>query len=103
MRSKHRTKTAIRQIEAQEGSLISEDQEKADMLNNYFASVFQKQEAESLPELVDRQFKQEDNTVDIIVEKISKAIDRMNPFKSQGLNNIHPMLIKECKKLNYYP
>ena len=29
---------------------------------------------------------------------VEKAIDRLKPSKSQGPDNIHPKLVKECKK-----
>ena len=77
--------------------LISENQEKAYLLNSYFASVFQKEESEPLPNFGERQCMQELNTISLTSNKISKAIDRVKPSKSQGPDNIHPMIIKECK------
>ena len=67
------------------------------MLNNYFASVFQEEESTPLPNFDDRQFLQELNTILVTEENILKAIDRINPTKSQGPDYIHPKLIKECK------
>ena len=59
VRSKLKTKSAIGQLEGQDGTVISENQEKADPLNSYFASIFQKEESEPLPDFEDRQFTQE--------------------------------------------
>ena len=98
VRSKLKTKSAIGQLQGQDGAEIDDNQEKADLLNSYFASVFQNEETEPIPNFVDRNFMQELNTVRISSDKISKAIDRLKSSKSQGPDNIHPMLLKECKK-----
>ena len=100
MRSKLKTKSAIGQLEAANGMIIDNNQERANLLNNYFASVLQKEESIPLPQFNDRQFVQELNTISITEENILKAIDRIKPTKSQGPDNIHPMLIKECKSVS---
>ena len=98
-RSKLKTKSATGQLEASDRSTINGNQERANLLNNYFASVFQEKESTPLPNFDDRQFLQELNTILVTEENILKAIDRINPTKSQGPDYIHPKLIKECKKL----
>ena len=84
--------------EPQDGAAIDDNQEKADLLNGYFASVFQNEETEPIPNFDDRNFMQDLNTVIISSDKISKAIDRLKSSESQGPDNIHPMLLKECTK-----
>ena len=97
VRSKLKTKSAIGQLEASDGSAINGNQERANLLHNYFASVFQKEESMPLPNFDDRQFLQELNTILVTEENILKAIDRIKPTKSQGPDFIHPKLIKDCK------
>ena len=97
VRSKLKTKSAIGQLEAANGMIIDNNQERANLLNDYFASVFQKEESTPLPHFNDRQFAHELNTISITEVNIRKAIDRIKPTKSEGPDNIHPMLIKECK------
>ena len=97
MRSKLKIKSAIGQLEASDGSAINGNQERANLLNCYFASVFQEEESMPLPNFDDRQFLQELNTILVTEENILKANDRIKPTKSQGPDFIHPKLIKECK------
>ena len=102
--TKFKTKPAIRQLETQEGLAISENREKANLSNNYFASVFQKAESELLPDFGDRQFIMELNTTDVKTERNSKSSrqNRIKSSKSQGSDNIHPM-IKECRNALQVP
>ena len=97
MRSKLKTKSAIGQLDAANEMIIDNNQERANLMNNYFVSVFQKEESTPLPQFNARQFAHELNTISITEENILKAIDRIKPTKSQGPDNIHPMLIKNVK------
>ena len=51
----------------------------------------------------ERQFTQELKTITLTSNKISKAIDREKSSKSQGPDNIHPIIIKECKNAPLLP
>ena len=103
VRSKLKTKSAIGQLEGQDGTVISENQGNADLHNSYFNNVFQKEESEPLPNFEERQFLQELSTITLTSNKISKTIDRVKPSKSQGPDNIHLMIIKDCKNTLLLP
>ena len=75
-----------------------DNQEKTEILNRYFASVFAVARSEALPELEDRNFAKPVTYIDINRTKIAKAIDKLKASKSQGPDQIHPKLIKECKE-----
>ena len=52
---------------------------------------------EALPEFEDRIFAEPLTDIDINETNIAKAIDKLKASKSQGPDQIHPKLIKECK------
>ena len=52
---------------------------------------------EALPEFEDRNFAEPVTNIDINGTNIAKAIDNLKASKSQGPDQIHPKLIKECK------
>ena len=80
--------------------MIDNNQERVNLLNNYFASVVQKKkESTPLPQFNDGQFMEELNTISITEERSLKAIDRIKSTKSQVPDQIHPMPIMECKKI----
>ena len=87
----------VGQLEAPDGSLTDDSQDKAYLLNNYFVSVFQTEGPDKLPAFKDRQFASILTDVAITEEKISKTTDHTKPSNSQGPDKIHPMIIKECK------
>ena len=98
IRSKTKTKLNIGQLEMPVGSCTNEDSEKAEILNNYFASVFADEGSEVLPNFEERNFGETLSNFEINTVKISKAIDKLKASKSQGPDNIHPKFIKECKE-----
>ena len=73
------------------------------MLNTYFASVFEIESQGALPEFPDRDFHETLSYVEITENLVEKAIDRLKPSKSQGPDNLHPKLIKECKNTLLQP
>ena len=62
-----------------------------------YASVFAVEGPEALPEFEDRIFAEPLTDIDINETNIAKAIDKLKASKSQGPDQIHPKLIKECK------
>ncbi|MEW8548552.1 MAG: reverse transcriptase domain-containing protein [Candidatus Thiodiazotropha sp.] len=97
IRSNLKTKSKLSQLEKHDGTLTNDSQEKAEVLNQYFASVFEKEGPEALPEFHDRTFTESLDTININENLVGKAVDKLKPSKSQGPDNIHPKLIKECK------
>ena len=98
VRSKLKTKSAIWQLESPDGLVVDGNQERANLLNKYFAGVFLKEESVPLPNFDDRNYAQELNIISVTELKISKAIDRIKPSKSSGPDNIHPKILKECNR-----
>ena len=72
-------------------------------MNTYFASVFEIESQGALPEFPDRDFDETLSYVEITENLVEKAIDRLKPSKSQGPDNLHPKLIKECKNTLLQP
>ena len=84
-------------MELPDGNYTNDNQGKAEILNSYFASVFEMEETEVLPDFDERVFAEPLTSIVINATKISKAIDKLKASKSQGPDQIHPKLIKECK------
>ncbi len=100
-RSKTKTKFVINKLEKSNGELTTDDQESANVLNEYFASVFEDESMRNIPSLDAKQCIEQLISIEINEIKIEKAIDKLKPSKSQGPDNLHPKLIKETKKNHY--
>ena len=96
VRSKSKTKNSISRLEKGEGpDLTSSDKETADLLNEYFASVFTIEPDTELPEFTVTPEPPNINTVDINEEQVRKALKKLKPNKTPGPDNIHPKMLLE--------
>ena len=71
------------------------DKERANILNNYFASVFTKEKDENLPHFEERYFTEPLEELEITNETVEKSLSSMKVGKSQGPDMIHPRILKE--------
>ena len=97
VRSKTKTKTAVSNLTNSLDGLSKNDQETADILNDFFASVFELEGDGPIPDFDERQYNQELNHILITEEHIEKAINKLKQSKSQGPDNIHPKFLKESQ------
>ena len=97
VRSKLKTKGKLGQLETENGTITNDSRKKAEVLNTYFASVFEIEGQGALQEFQDRDFDETLTYIEISENLVAKLIDRLKPSKSQGPDDIHPKLIKECK------
>ena len=97
VRSKSKTKSTVNKLMNEEGKVSESNHETACILNKFFASVFEKEGDDELPEFAERNYRQPLESLLFTEEQVSKAIDHIKASKSQGPDNIHPKLIKETK------
>ena len=93
--SRLNTRTRVDDIEMEDGTLTSNDTERAEVFNNFFSSVFTKENTDHVPTpgydftgdpLVD---------IEISNEKILKKIRKLHRGKSPGPDGLHPRLLSE--------
>ena len=96
VRSKMKTKTSLSQLKQACGILTNDNTQKPELLNKYIASVFETEGPGPLPEFPDRNFIETLSTIEIIADNIKKPILKLKPSKSQGPDNLHPKVIKDC-------
>ena len=75
-------------LELPDGSFTSDNQERAEILNSYFASVFELEGSEALPDFEERNFTEPLTSIVINAPGISKAIDKLKASKLQGPDQI---------------
>ena len=99
-RSKSRSKVKVGAIEDSQGELHSELKVKAEMLNDFFSTVFTKEDAKCAPvlkPLCDAKL------VDISVDIIMKKLSSLKEDKAAGDDNLSPRLLKAIAIETAYP
>ncbi|NXM00374.1 LIN1 transcriptase, partial [Tyrannus savana] len=96
--NKRRGKENLHSLMDSEGNIVNRDEEKAEVLNTYFASVFTRKtggpQGNWPLELVDRDRKP--NSLPVFQEEIvSDLLSHLDPHKSMGPDGIHPRVMRE--------
>ena len=97
MRSKTKTKMSVCKLDNGNGELTKSDQETVDVLNDYFASVFELEDDQDLPTFDEQPYVQALENIEISSNLVKKASGHVNSSNSQGPDLIHPKLIKETQ------
>ena len=99
VREKKTLKSTIGPLLSAEGEIVTDERETADILNEYFASVFTVEEdrgEEAVPfqmTVAAQLF-----LVDITEEDVMRVIDKLKICKSPGPDKIYPRILKEVKE-----
>ncbi|XP_072023433.1 uncharacterized protein [Amphiura filiformis] len=98
VRAKQKVKAGVSQLEDEKGELTKTDQETANVLNNFFKSVFTNEPDGDVPTLPDRCPGIEKLCgAAFTVDDVEKKLHALKEDKSPGIDQIHPYVLKECK------
>ena len=99
VRSKSKTKSTIGRVEKEGGGgcTTTSDEETANVLNDYFATVFTQEPEGPLPEFTVEPEPPLLDNIEITEDHVLKAIAHLNPSKTPGPDNLHPKLLVETK------
>jgi hypothetical protein len=96
IKSKTKSKTTIGPLKNDRGQVTYDNKEMASILNNFFASVFTRENLNNMPEK-ERETDANLSDIEINVESIIKKINKLRKDSATGPDNIHPHLMKETK------
>ena len=103
--SKRKSKGGISELHVKtlDGTFIaSSDQDKAEVLANFFSSVFTEEDVESIP-TVDSSHDTVKNDEPLTQEEVRKLLLALNVTKSPGPDKAHPKLLHELSSIIDFP
>ena len=93
--SKMKVRESIGDLADGDGNLVSDDEKKACILNNFFCSVFTKERLNDIPKCEIRDKEVGLGEVSFTKDKVLKKLLNINPSKSSGPDGISAKLLKE--------
>ena len=78
------------------GALVSDDEGKAIVLNNFFSSVFTIEDLSNIPDTFNVYAGPVLDDVDISADVIALKLASLKPFSAQGPDGLHPRILREA-------
>ncbi len=100
--SKTRTKDKVGRLTDENGETITNDSKTADILNEYFSSVFTQEILQNLPNPKQIFTGEDDDILDHVNlsrDEISKTLTVLKPEKAPGVDWIRPVVLKEVASM----
>jgi hypothetical protein len=94
IKSKTKVKSGIGPLKKPDGKMTADGREMADILNDFFASVFTKEDVTNMP-TKDRETNKLLTNIEINERLVIKKIDKLKKDSAPGPDNIHPRILKE--------
>ena len=92
-------KSSIGPLKDTGGNTVSDDRGMAELLNEYFASVYTVEDTSEIPSVpIVYQGNEPLEKIEITEEIVLKKIGKLNAYKSAGPDGFHPRVIKEVKE-----
>ena len=104
VKEKTKSKSSIGDLKDANGEIKTDEKDKDEILNAFFALVFTVEGDSELPDF-EPNLNEKDN-IDIInikPERVLKQFKNLNVSKSRGSDNCHPFFIRECAEEIYLP
>ena len=93
-------KDKVGPLRNQDGALVIDDQDGADLLNKYFSSVFTQEDLTNVPEpkkMFQGRSEQKLTELRVSTKEVLIKLEKLKVDKSPGGDNIHPKLLFELK------
>jgi len=99
IRSKQRNKVKVGPVKDDQNNIITDDAKTADLLNDYFASVFTVEDLSNMPKVIGLNKNLPRIVSNLIIDDsvVHKKLSELNVNKSPGPDQIHPKLLYELR------
>ena len=90
-------------LKNENGDLVSSDENKANILNDFFASVFTRENTRDIPDFDKRYNGMPVTEINVTKDKVLKDLKSLNVSKSMGPDGCHPRILKETAEIIHEP
>ena len=98
-----RTKTSIGSLRSPSGEVASSHEEKANVLNCFFGSVFTRENSDEVPMFARRDDIPELSDIDISPSLVERKLSALNPSSAPGPDGCHPRVLREVRQVLSQP
>ena len=88
------SKSSIPDLEDKDGTKVTANKEKAELLNKQFASVFTEEDKSNVPKQEEIPLNSILSDINITPAKVKKKLDKLRTDKSCGPDGVHPLILK---------
>jgi len=99
IRRKTKSKPTIGPLKDRDKKVITDDEEMATMLNEFFSSVFTQEDVSEIPTAEEKRAESNLNDVKITTWAIRKKIRQLRPSAAAGLDGIGPRLLQKLENV----
>ena len=103
MNSQTSTKTTIPNLQRKDGSMANTDQDKAEVLNKHFSSVFTREDLTNIPEFEPHPCTSFLENIVIKPNEVKKKLSKLRTDKSCGPDEVHPLLLNNLAETMSIP
>ncbi|WAR05168.1 hypothetical protein MAR_020537, partial [Mya arenaria] len=103
VKSKTKSRSNISNLKRENGEFVRNDKEKVDLLNEFFTTVFTKENIDTIPDIEDKDVNSELSSLTVSEEEVLKLLKDIDPSKSMGPDCIHPFLLKSMPDIFVEP
>lgn len=93
---KTKKRSGVADLKKDDGSKTKSDEEKAEVLNAFFQSVFTKEGEDELPPPPIFKFDNELNDINIQIDKVEKLLHDLHTGKACGPDGLHPLILSKA-------
>ena len=94
--SKLKTRETIADLEDEKGKTVTSNLGKAELLNNFFCSVFTKENTDNIPNLREQKLDSTLSEIEITIDQVRKKLSTLKVDKSPGPDGVHPRVLREA-------
>lgn len=83
--------------------MTKSNQDRAEVLNNYFSSVFTREDLDDIPQIPDKYFDEPLDSLTVNISVVEKVLKELDAGKSMGPDKLNPLLLKSMSKVFAMP